>query len=161
MDVLVQYIMCYFLVDFQGNFILMVLSAFGLAMTVNSIALALGCFIPNVKNVTEVAPMVFVPQILFAGFFIRTSQIPIFLRWAQYLCGMKYAMNLLLFIEFHPSLKSCSDSTAAEENCHAVLETNDIDQDRYWVYIILLFGLFVVFRLIAGCILVLKAKRFY
>jgi hypothetical protein len=42
----------------------------------------------------------FVPQILFSGFFIRTSLIPIYMRWAQYLCSLKYAINLLLIIEF-------------------------------------------------------------
>ena len=35
-------------------------------------------------------------QMLFAGFFIRTSQIPVFLRWAQYVCVLKYSINLLL-----------------------------------------------------------------
>ncbi len=40
------------------------------------------------------------PQILFAGFFIPISLIPVWLRWAQYLCALKYGVNILLVIEF-------------------------------------------------------------
>ncbi len=159
-QMLVQYILVYFMMDFQGNFILMVLASFALSMVSNSVAMALGCLVPDVKDVTELAPLLFVPQILFGGFFIRTSQIPVFLRWAQYLCGMKYGMNLVLLIEFNPSLHSCS-SPQAHDNCENVLKNNDIDQDRYWIYIILLAALFIFFRLSAGMILVQKAKKFY
>ena len=40
---------------------------------------------------------------LFAGFFVRTDQIPVYLRWAQYLCSLKYAMNVLTIVEFGAS----------------------------------------------------------
>jgi hypothetical protein len=75
------------------------------------------------------APLLFVPQMLFVGFFISTSNIPIFLRsgrqplhvvpfhlqivlcvftrWAQYLCSLKYSMNIVLLSEFSSSNKSC------------------------------------------------------
>ena len=33
---------------------------------------------------------VFVPQLLFAGVFIQAEQIPIWLRWLQYTCALKY-----------------------------------------------------------------------
>ena len=35
---------------------------------------------------------VFVPQLLFAGFFIQAEQIPVWLRWAQYTCALKYGI---------------------------------------------------------------------
>ena len=72
------------------------------------------------------APALFVPQLLFAGFFIRTAQVPRYsshlplplprtptpypypypvqipewLSWVQYLCGLKYGMNLFILNEF-------------------------------------------------------------
>ena len=55
----------------------------------------------------ELSPLLFVPQLLFAGFFIKTDQIPVFLRWAQYLCSLKYAINLILCIEFDVGNDSC------------------------------------------------------
>ena len=35
------------------------------------------------------------------------SKIPIFLRWAQYLCSLKYAINLVLLTEFAPGNPNC------------------------------------------------------
>jgi hypothetical protein len=54
-----------------------------------------------VKDVTELAPLLFVPQILFGGFFIRTSLIPVWLRWAQYVCGMKYGALMRYYYGYY------------------------------------------------------------
>ena len=85
LQTVVQFLVLYWLIDFQGNFILFVLISWGLGLASSSIAVVMGCALTNVKDVTEMSPILFVPQILFAGFFIRISQIPVFLRWAQYL----------------------------------------------------------------------------
>ena len=147
------------MVDMKGSWIYLVLASWGLGLASSSVAMALGAAVPNVKDVTELAPLLFVPQLLFAGFFIRTSQIPVFLRWAQYLCAIKYTMNLVLMTEFDTSLDSCQGG--AKSNCEAVITSNDIDKDKFWVYIILLIVLFLGFRILASIILVHKAKRFY
>eukprot|EP01035_Chromulina_nebulosa_P017689 gene17689-23279_t len=156
-----QFIFVYFMMDLQGNFILLVLASWGLAVAACSIAVILGCAIADVKDVTEFAPLLFVPQLLFAGFFIRLSQVPVYLRWSQYLCSLKYAMNLLIAIEFDPSSKSCKHSSDAEHNCRNLLSNNNIQLDYLWLYAFLLFVLFAGFRLIGASILVEKAKRFY
>jgi ABC-type multidrug transport system permease subunit len=161
LQIIVQFILVYFLCSLQGNFIILVLACWGLGMVSNSVAMAMGCLVPDVKDVTELAPLVFVPQILFAGFFIRTSQIPVFLRWAQYLCSMKYAMNLVLIDEFGKSSDKCTASSDAAANCEMIQSSNDINDKIYYVYILILFGLFVGFRVIGGVILAEKAKRFY
>ncbi len=158
---LIQFLLVYFLVDMQGSYILLVLATFGVGIASCSVAVALGCSVSDVKSVTELAPLLFVPQMLFVGFFIRTSQIPVFLRWAQYLCSLKYAMNLVIMTEFDLELDSCRSSEAARNNCHNVIVNNDIETDRYWVYILILFALFAAFRLLGAAILVQKAKRFY
>ena len=108
---------------------------------------------------TELAPLLFVPQLLFAGFFIRTSLIPIFLRWAQYLCALKYALNLVLLTEFSPSLPSCSGGAAL--NCAFVITNNEVTTEMTFAYILILFALFIGFRLLGAVILVRKARRFY
>jgi hypothetical protein len=41
-----------------------------------------------------------VRRLLFAGFFIQAKQIPVWLRWCQYLCSLKYGLNLMLLQEF-------------------------------------------------------------
>lgn len=157
---IVLYLLVYFMMDMQGDYILLVLSTWGLGMVSNSVAMGLGCMVPDVKDVTELAPLMYVPQILFAGFFIRTDQIPIFLRWAQYLCSMKYAMNLVLMSEFRLDRDNCQGPAAAA-NCREIIESNNIDPEIFYVYIILLFALFIAFRVVGAMILIQKAKRFY
>lgn len=159
LQTLVQYILVYFMIDFQGNFIYEVLAAWGLGAAACSVSVMMGCTLNDVKDVTEMAPLLFVPQLLFAGFFIRTSSIPVFLRWAQYLCSIKYSINLILITEFDPRNDSCQG--ASRSTCESVLEQNNIDADQWWVYMLLLFVLFLGFRLIGAVILVRRAKRFY
>lgn len=158
-QVCIQYLILYFIIDFQGKWIFLVLCAWGLGISSASISICLGCALPDVKSVTEFAPLLFVPQLLFAGFFIRITQIPVFLRWAQYLCALKYAMNLLLIVEFNDTLPSCHG--LARYSCEGVLSNNNVSYDRWWVYILLLFTLFLGFRIIAAAILVHNARRFY
>jgi len=157
---LVTMIICFFMLNLRGNFMVLTLAMFALGACSCSVALCLGCTVANVKDVTEMAPLLFVPQMLFVGFFIATSQIPIFLRWAQYLCSLKYAMNIVLLSEFSLSNKSCK-GPGASANCSRILESNQIHVEDMYVYIILLFVIFAAFRLLAGIILAQKAKKFY
>lgn len=160
-QMLLQWIIAYNMINLQGNFIFHVLISFGLGMVSNSIAMGLGCLIPDVKDVTELAPLAYVPQVLFAGFFIRTSQIPVFMRWAQYLCGMKYAMNLALLNEFRETSDLCQKSEAANRNCKSVIELNNINPEEFYVYILILVAIFAIFRVLGCLVLSQKAKRFY
>ncbi|EEQ97291.1 abc transporter, putative [Perkinsus marinus ATCC 50983] len=109
-----------------------------------------GCFAPNPKTAMEAGPLLFVPQILFAGFFVDLSEVPAFLRWVQYLCSLKYAMNLLFLAEF-------SDQPGGE----VVLEANDVEEDLKWAYILLLLALLITFRLIGLIGLTRKAITVY
>jgi len=159
LQTIVQYIIVYYMIHFQGSWIYLMLAAWGLGISSCSVAVMLGCLVADVKDVTELAPLMYVPQLLFAGFFIRTSQIPAFLRWAQYLCSMKYSINLLLLTEFDHRLRSCSGDAAML--CKGAIDNNNVKRDQAWLYILLLAVLFVAFRLAGAIILVKKAKRFY
>jgi hypothetical protein len=145
----------------QGNFIFLVLSSWGLGMVSCSIAMGLGCLVPNVKDVTELVPLVYLPQIFFAGFLIRTEQIPVFLRWAQYLCGIKYAVNLAIMTEFQETSDNCQENAISRFNCKNLIEKNDVHPNIYYIYIISLFLLAWGFRVIGGLVLNYKARRFY
>lgn len=153
------YCLAYPMMELNGNWILMVLSNWGLGLASGSMAVLLGCAVSDIKTVTELSPLLFVPQLLFAGFFIKTDQIPVFLRWAQYLCSLKYAINLVLCIEFDVDNASCSGE--ARSNCENVKSTNGIEPNDWPIYLAVLVALFVVFRILAAMLLVQKAKRFY
>lgn len=160
-QMLYSYLILYFLIGFQGNFLFYVLTSWILGLASDSLGMLLACVVPDVKTVTELSPLLFVPQILFGGIFIRTEQIPVILRWAQYLCGLKYAMNLLFYNEFHESVPACHESEGAAENCADLLETNGIDANDVGLYIMGVILLSVAFRVLGIMVLYQKAKRFY
>lgn len=160
LQMMVQYMFAKTMSDLQGNYFQFVAIAFGLAMSSNSLAMILGAGSSDVKEVTEASVMLFVPQILYAGFFTRLNQIPEFLRWAQYLCGLSYATKLAFLVEFSASQKSCNTSPEAKQNCANLLASGD-DKDLFWVAIICLFMLSLIGRVVAGVILTWHARKFY
>lgn len=72
------------MIGFQANFGMFLAIAYGLAMASTAIAVMLGCAVEDPKLAQEMLPILFVPQMLFAGFFVTPSLIPVWLRWAQY-----------------------------------------------------------------------------
>ncbi len=111
-----QFIVTYWLIDLQGNFFRLVGAAWGLSVAAASLALVVGCVAANAQAAGELSPIVFVPQLLFAGFFVRSAQIPVWLRWSQWLCAIKYALNLISIVEFDPELSSCQGLSAAHHS---------------------------------------------
>ena len=145
--------------DLRGNYFALAGSALGTGLASASVAVLLGCLVTDPKQATEMMPLLLVPQILFAGFFIRTEQIPVWLRWAQYLCSLKYGLNLFITNEFASYRESCSGDAAA--NCIKIKEANDIDPSHWWVYVLVLAVLFLGFRIMAMIVLSKRAVRFY
>lgn len=60
---LLQTICTYWLVGFRGPFIYLVLTSWALGCCAASVAVVLGSMVGDVKTVTELAPVVFVPQV--------------------------------------------------------------------------------------------------
>ncbi|GHP11457.1 hypothetical protein PPROV_001018500 [Pycnococcus provasolii] len=157
---LVAWTVMYWMIGFQGNFIFLVLSSFGLGVAATSVAICIGCVTPDVKQAMEATPMVFVPQMLFAGFFVRTDQIPIFLRWAQYMCSLKYSLNLLDLAEFTPG--NCEkDGPKSAKACRQLKDSLTLKNDDCWVHILILSSLFLSFRIMGAFILGRKARSVY
>jgi len=129
----------YFGMGFNGVFHIHVLAFFLVGLASSSVGLCLGCAIADIKTAMEVTPLAFVPQILFAGFFIKMEQVPIFLRWLQYLCGLKWGMNIALANEF-------GTMGADLPNAETLFEMNDITESHMMFYAGVLVGLVFLFR---------------
>lgn len=155
----IQLLLIYFMASLRGNYFALLGAAFGTGLASSSIAVLLGSLVSDPKQAVELMPLALVPQILFAGFFIRTSQIPVWLRWAQYLCSLKYGINLMIINEFASNLPSCDG--AAADQCRQIHEDNNVYAKYVWVYILVLAALFIGFRSLAMMLLSKKAVRFY
>eukprot|EP00300_Choanocystis_sp_HF-7_P020304 c20562_g1_i1.p1 GENE.c20562_g1_i1~~c20562_g1_i1.p1 ORF type:complete len:617 (+),score=147.92 c20562_g1_i1:63-1853(+) len=152
-QVLELVLVIYFLAGLNGNFILLVIILWFFGLASSGVALAIGSAADNPTLAVEASPAVFVPQILFAGFFIRLEQIPAFLRWVQYICGLKYAVNLMILVEF----SSCIDDKGTP--CGSLLSENDIQKEHWWVYGLILLGLVFGLRFLSLMVLRNRAKR--
>ena len=62
-------------------------------MASTALAVLLGAALENPKMAQEFLPILFVPQMLFAGFFVVPELIPVWLRWARYLCTLTYGKD--------------------------------------------------------------------
>tara|TARA_B110001452_G_scaffold58895_1_gene45708 strand:- start:1252 stop:3063 length:1812 start_codon:yes stop_codon:yes gene_type:complete len=160
MNAMIVYLVTYWLMGFNGNFFYFVFTFWLTGLGAASLALLVGCIAANAEVANQAGPLLFVPQILFAGFYIKTEQIPVWLRWAQYLCSLKYGMNLFILNEFGSD--TTSDWPEANKAFAAtVIEENDITPDKWWLYVIVLVGIIAGFRVLAIAALARRAAAFF
>ncbi len=105
----------------------------------------------------QAAPAVLVPQILFAGFFVKISSIPVWIRWAQYLCSLKFAINLHMINEFGNNPYGGCDPKLRPD-CDNLLERTEVYPDMWWAYVLILLAIFTGFRMMGLFVLTKKAN---
>jgi ABC-type multidrug transport system permease subunit len=142
-------VILYFMMGFSGNYPLFFLGHYLIGLASASLAVALTSRVAQMKTALELSPLVFVPQIFFSGVFVRIEQIPAVLRWIQYIIPLKYGVNIVYLAEINQSKYFWAPETLSQN----VILTNGL-----WWYILVLLGLFLVFRMIGLLSLVQKAK---
>lgn len=162
-QVFVMTMITYFMIGFQSQYGIFFAAVYSLAMASTALAVVLGCAVEDPKLGQEMLPILFVPQMLFAGFFVTPDLIPAWLRWARYLCTLTYAVRIMLVSEF----EDCANGEVASEKpeearlCYRILENVDADPDETWWNWLVLVSLFAGFRLLALHILRSKATKFF
>lgn len=148
----------YWLMALEGNFLWYVLALWLTGLAASSTALLVGCVSSNTEVALQLAPAIFVPQILFAGFFIKTTQIPVALRWIQYLCSLKYGINLMLSNEFAPPTTN-GWTPELQSAASELLREDEIKAGKWYVYGSILIGMAVGFRLLGVIALSRRAAQ--
>ena len=144
------------MVGFNMAFHSYYITMYSLAMSSTALSVALGCAIEDTTLGLELFPLLFVPQMLFSGFFVIPSLIPAWLRWGRYICPMTFGLLVAMLEEF-----SDCGSGWAQTNCNLLLtnvEANPDDVPLYWLVMVVLF---VIFRLLALYLLHKKASKFF
>ena len=136
------------MMGFKMNFVLFLLVNFTLAIASTSIGIFVGSAVKDPKVAAELMPALIVPQLLFSGLFISVNLIPAFLRWAQYLCSLTYAVRLVLIYEF---------SDCETQACSTLLSSNSVDELPTYIYWIILIVIMSIFRGLAMLVLRNKA----
>lgn len=91
------------------------------------------------------------------GFFIRISQIPVWLQWVQYVVSTKYSLDLSVLTVFNPASAS---TPAVAASWKELLDANDIRLSMAWLYVLILVAIFVGFRVISMVVLTTRAVTF-
>ena len=146
----------YNMVGMNGNFAFIVFSISQLAVVSASIGIFVGSSTANAETAINIVPAIFIPQILFSGFFISSDKIPVYLQWAQWCCPLKYGINLVTISEFTPSAVPDNRQTEADD----LIYRSDISRDSWWFYVAIMCGMFVFFRVASGCMLAFKARHY-
>eukprot|EP00929_Paragymnodinium_shiwhaense_P003160 TRINITY_DN103595_c0_g1_i1.p1 TRINITY_DN103595_c0_g1~~TRINITY_DN103595_c0_g1_i1.p1 ORF type:complete len:703 (+),score=153.58 TRINITY_DN103595_c0_g1_i1:77-2110(+) len=175
---ILTFLIAYWIMDLQGNFVMLVLYAWLLGIASSSLALIIGCGVASAEKAIQFGPLVLLPQMLFSGLFVPVGKVPQSLRWVQYLCPLKYAINLLEITEFRyvkNELDECVKLYKDETRCYStdpfnmspypgaatqngVLAAQSVDWDEETLGLMMLLILFVAFRLIATFVLWRKGK---
>ena len=79
-----------------GNFLLICLL---LNFIVNSVGLLFGALV-QAQLAAVLMPVSLIFAMLFAGFYVNTENIPVFLRWAKYASMFYYAFCAVIYTEF-------------------------------------------------------------
>jgi hypothetical protein len=82
----------YSFVGFQSD--MFYLNIYVLAMASTALSVMLGCAVENPKIGQEMLPILFVPQLLFAGFFVTPELMPSCLSWARCVFPLTYSVRL-------------------------------------------------------------------
>ncbi len=155
-QMLVLCIISFFMIGFQLPFGWHFLIIYVLAMASNALAVLIGSLVPNPAMAVEFLPVCFIPQLLFAGLFVRPELIPVWMRWLMYVFPLTYAVRLHMNLEFG----DCPEGMA-RQNCEGLLANTLVDPDDVWWYWIALVSLFVILRLGALVALRKRASKFY
>lgn len=147
LQAIVQTTVVYWSIRFQGPYILIVLILWAVAITSGALGIFLGCVVKDPKQAVEFAPLIFVPQLLFVGFYIRTSLIPVYIRWIQYLCPLKYGVNLAFLVEYGPT------TGLARANWSRMLDENSIHLSDWWIYVLVLLSIYCGCKIISTMLL--------
>ncbi|KAJ9453582.1 ABC transporter G family member 7 [Diplonema papillatum] len=153
---MLQLVIVYFMVDMQGNFVFMTLSNTLLGLVTSSVALVLGAATTRPETAVNVMPAVYVPQILSSGYFVSTDAVPIGIRWTQWICPLKYGIALSTVSEF--SREYVPDDREAQTVF--LLASTDIVLEDWWIYVVIMLGIFLFFRVVSALILARRAKNF-
>lgn len=122
-------------------------------------SLIISALIADKQLAVTLTPVLIIPFMLFAGFFVNQNNIPIYLIEFQYLSIFKYGYQALMLNEFHyfkedDNYKTCYKSTDPTIHCPDPLVAFDSPEDLSLSSLILLI-LFVGFYVIS--LIIMKA----
>jgi len=158
-----------------SSFFLFIFGVVLTSMTAGSMGIMLGCMFPNAEVAVSLAPIVIIPFMLFAGFYVSLSSIPVWLSWIQYISIFKWGLQALFVNEFYNESFTCTPSeyvsVTTPQGVYQVCPVTSGSQvlaeqgydttsrKDYWIAIGVIAGLWVFFRFVALVLLRYQTQK--
>jgi ABC-type multidrug transport system ATPase subunit len=156
-QVTVSSVITYFLVGFSAPYRVFWSGLYLMACASTAIGVMVGCSVEHTEQAVEFLPAMFMPQILFSGFFVPPGLIPDWLSWIRFICPLTYGVGIVLTAEFNGRCNGLEGPNL----CNKVMDNAQVHaEDRWWYYLVLLV-LFFAFRLQGLVALKAKSTKFY
>ena len=156
-QVTISTIITYFMVGFSLPYWQLWTAVYLMALTSNGLGVMVGSIAETASTAMELLPAVFMPQILFSGFFVPPEIMPDWLAWLTWIMPLTYGVKIIMAGEFGNG--RCGDSIP--NYCEQTLSNANVNTDDVWWYYLVLLLLFLFFRLAALFTLKRKASKFY
>ena len=156
LQVVLSYTAFYFLSGLNGNFWYLVCGGGALAVVSASLGLIVGAATSSAETAVNILPGIYVPQILFSGFFVASDSVPVWVRWLEYFAPMKFGVSLVTIAEFDEA--HVPDNRTADVSF--MINRADINRDDWVTPALVMLGMFVGCRIIACILLAVRAKSF-
>merc|ERR1712157_186698 len=117
-------IFTYYFVGFQMGFFRLFILMFSLAMSSTAIAIMIGSIIDEVRMAQQFLQIVLIPQVLLCGYFIPSHYIPSWLRWAEWICSLKYGVQLAIIYEYGWNCDT--------QACKGLIDSRHLSSDQIW-----------------------------
>jgi len=80
-----------------------------LVLIAQSLGVLIGAIAPTIKAGVSAAPLAVLPHLIFCGFFINLSNLPLPVQWLQYLSFVRYSFEGLIINEYDGVfIKTCN-----------------------------------------------------
>ena len=124
-QVTVSTMITYLMVGLNQTFGLYWLVTYIMAVTSTALGAMAGSSASDPSVAVEFLPAIFMPQILFSGFFIPKEIMPVWLSWLTYIFPMTYAVRLVLVQEFD----GACDDMSGNSFCERMISMSGADLD--------------------------------
>lgn len=156
----------YFIVGLKQNFvnyIIFIIIIFFCTLCGNAFGILIGTLFSKIELALSASPAIILPILLLSGFFIDSSNVPIYLRWIKYLSPIYYSFSALVQNELTDLNFECTNST---NNCEyntgqEVLYDLNLNHEKMTIVLnlIIMFVIYIILSVISYILLKTYIKK--
>ncbi|XP_031568131.1 protein white-like [Actinia tenebrosa] len=143
--------------------------AFAILAALTNVAISYGYVIsslsPSVEGASALGPPLMLPLMLFGGFFLKDSTVPVYFIWIKYISWFRYGFELLIVNQWdsYGKIDNCSSRNQTSSLCipngDAAIDFLGLKKDTFMIDIYALLALFVGFRIMAFLLLLRRSSK--